>query len=148
MKLASIITGSQTVSLISESDTHAALSLVDQRTGEVKRLDISADMAVLPDEALLSVKVRSFLLQPGDLAGWWARGDATPDLNCPECGHAAVFNGGDRCMAPSFRFSPIASNCMCQCPVDTQDEEEPESYWTITPDGQEIDLRVREGGLF
>lgn len=116
MKLSDVINGTQTVSLISESDTHAALSLVDQRTGEVKRLDISADMVPMPDEAILDCRAMDVQWNtfPVDYQ------DAHYDDNSHDI--------------------PAAHGL-------TQDEYLP-STWTITPDGQEIDLRVREGGLF
>lgn len=84
MKLADIITGREVVSVITESDTHVALSLVDQQTGDVLRVDITADMAVLPDEALLDFKVVGDRGPQVDLAAWWDRGDVMTDGEVPQ----------------------------------------------------------------
>lgn len=82
-KLKDIINGHQLVSLLHESSTAITLALVDQRTGEVTRVEITADMAVLPDEALLSVKVRDER-DGADLAEWWAQGDVLTDGEVPQ----------------------------------------------------------------
>lgn len=155
MKLADIINGRQIVSLISESNTHVALSLVDQRTGEVKRLDISADMAVLPDEALISMKVtdeRDYV----NLAAWWAKGDIATEAQqhiiitpatCP-CNKMSdescnVCDGGLAICAVCGK-AEIELDDLCLPRIVT--EPAPPATWTITPDGQEIDLRGE--GLF
>lgn len=157
MKLASIITGTQTISLISESDTHLVLSLLDTRTGEVKRLDISADMAVLPDEALIGLKVtddRDYV----NLREWWAHGDIATEAQqhviiTPETCHCNkmsdescnVCDGGLAICAICGK-AEIELDGLCLPRIVT--EPAPPATWTITPDGQEIELRVREGGLF
>lgn len=81
--LKDIINGQQLVGLLHESSTAITLALVDQQTGEVARVEITADMAVLPDEALLSVKVTD-VLDRVDLAEWWERGDVVTDGEVPE----------------------------------------------------------------
>lgn len=111
--LKNIINGRQVASLLHESSTAISFGLLDLRTGAVSRVDISADMATLPDEALLSVQVRE-VHNRVDLAEWWQRGDVLTDGDVPRVLTRA----------------------------------EPEPTWMVTPDGQEIDLRAHEGGLF
>lgn len=79
MKLSSLFKQPQIVSLISESDTHVSLSLQDSQTAEAKRVDISADMATLPDEVLLSIQVSDAEDPRVHLSEWWAKGDINSD---------------------------------------------------------------------
>lgn len=120
MKLRDVINGQQLVSLLNESSTAIALGLVDQRTGEATRVEITADMVALPDEALLFVEAHGFAIKTqdvsdeADLTEWWAQGDVVTDGEVPQ-----VFT-----------------------------RAEPEPTWMVTPDGREFDLRAHEGGLF
>lgn len=84
MNLSDLINGQQVVSLLGESSTAITLGLTDQHTGEVTRLEITADMAVLPDEALLSVKIVTDARNRVDLAEWWQRGDVPTEGEVPQ----------------------------------------------------------------
>lgn len=113
MNLSTIFQAPQLVSLLSESDTAIVLSLQDPQTGEVRRVEISADMAVLPDEAILSVAVRDERDEV-NLREWWAKGDISSD------------NG----MFPETTEADLLPT------------------WIVTPNGEHVDLRAREGSLF
>lgn len=157
MQLTDIINGHQVAHLLSESDTHVALSLVDQRTGEVKRLDIRADMAVLPDEALLSLRVtddRDYV----NLREWWAHRDVATEaqqhvIMTPEmCPCNKMLDESCNVCDGGLAICAICGNAEIEldglCLQRSTFEPAPPATWTITPDGQEFDLRVREGGLF
>lgn len=113
-KLKETINGQQVVSLLYESDTTVSLGLLDPQTGAMQRVDIVADMAVLPDEAVLSIEVSEVRDNSVDLTAWWERGDLLTEGDAPR-----VFTWA-----------------------------EPSPTWMITPQGQEVDLRVHVGGLF
>jgi hypothetical protein len=166
MKLASIITGTQQVTLLHESDTAISLALFDPATGESQRVDIKADMVAQPDEALLYVEVQGLSVdvvsdkdKQVDLAEWWARDDVAAEVQ------QHIIITPETCPCDKSQDYPTCNVCdsglaicsVCQkgeveldslCLPAPTTELEPPPTWTITPDGQEIDLRAREGGLF
>lgn len=128
-----------------DSDSHYLTSLRlllrDNTTGALTELTIEADMLTLPDAPVLVWSAMEVDEQGEDRAAWRAKGDSVlgDDLD------------SELSRAPR-QISPERLNELLHEQLDEQQKEretEPPATWTITPDGQEVELRSgREGGLF
>jgi hypothetical protein len=109
MKLSETFHRPQLTSLLHESSTCVVLGLLDPQTGAVRRVEVGADMAALPDEAVLSVEV-SEAISNDNVAEFWAREDVATLLD------------------DNWSYWSLA-------PVT---QSEPHVTWSITPEGQEF----------